>query len=189
MAEIEYNDFLKHKVKAVDYDSRWLEVKKIDNKVKIIDRYSCTYSYTYRFTLVENIKESVEEAIKTALGLKFAFANSDPITTEFKVNGFTNHKYVTVTPKLANIEYYFYSDYYTEYLNTNKIPTEDVSLGKATLTWDKKNKAFLLPNGEKIPINIKLPDTTYQTDITFKQLYNSTLTKWVNDIYAMLYSE
>ena len=35
MAEIEYDDFLKHKVKAVDYDSRWLEVKKIDNKVKI----------------------------------------------------------------------------------------------------------------------------------------------------------
>ena len=183
MAEIEYDDFLKHRVKAVDYDSRWLEVKKIDNKVNIIDRYSCTYSYTYRFTLVENIKESVEEAVKAALSLKFAFANSDPVTTEVKVNGFTNHKYVTVTPKLANIEYYFYSDYYTEELNTTKVEKEDIPLGKATLKWDKTSDGFLLPNGEKI----ELPDKMGK--LTYKQLYNCTLTQWVNEIYAMLYSK
>lgn len=35
MAEIEYDSFLKHKLATTEYDSRWLEVKKIDNKVKI----------------------------------------------------------------------------------------------------------------------------------------------------------
>lgn len=183
MAEIEYDDFLKHKVRAVDYDARWLTVEKLDKKIKIIDDYKCTYSYTYRFMLVENIKESVIEAIKTALGLKLAFADSDPIVTKARVNTFSNNKYVQVTPKLANIEYCFYSDYYTEYLNITKVPREDVALGKAVLKWDKTSGGFLLPNNEKI----ELPDKI--GNLTYKQLYNSTITKWVNEIYTMLYSK
>ena len=183
MTEIEYDDFLKHRVRPVDYDARWLTVEKLDKKIKLIDDYKCTYSYTYRFMLVENIKESVEEAVKTALGLKLAFADSDPIVTKARVNTFSNNKYVQVTPKLANIEYSFYSDYYTEYLNITKVSTDDANLGRATLTWDKKSASFLLPNGEKI----ELPDKI--GNLTYKQLYNSTITKWVNEIYAMLYSE
>lgn len=42
---------------------------------------------------------------------------------------------------------------------------------------------FLLPNGEKI----ELPDRI--GNLTYKQLYNCTLTQWVNEIYAMLYSK
>lgn len=183
MTEIEYDDFLKHKIWAVDYDKRWLTVEKLDKKIKIINGYMCTYSYNYRFMLVENIKESVIEAIKTALSLKLAFADSDPLETNVRVAGFSNNKYVKIIPKLANIDYCFYSNYYTEYLNITKVKKEDVALGKAMLKWDKTSGGFLLPNGEKI----ELPDKI--GSLTYKQLYNSTITKWVNEIYAMLYSK
>ena len=184
MAEIEYDDFLQNKLETITYNSELLTVQKMDKKVAIISRNDCIYSYYYRFTLNSTNGKSVEEAVKTAVNLKRVFHNVKAIIVNTKSIA-TDNRYVEVTPRLAKIEYCFVNPYYTEELSVTSVPREPIKFGYATLKWYRPDDCFEFSNHENIEILDELRDGS--ADTTYRQLYCSTLAKWVHDLYYKMY--